>query len=415
MTPRLRASATNCENRYGGLVNRAGWLVVVSVVIACSSPSDGPRQARIARAGTADAALPLLRVPRPSLDLPKPFLDPLTTRDLDPDDARWPLARDPAIEPHADLVAMFRTSSSWRSLCTARGEPRGVDRDEAVLYVEAWCTVETDRARSLDHLAKLAASAKSRALATAARADLVDLLAASPQPASDVMRTLRSQRLDDIDQLDALAATYQALDKHADAAAVAIVLRERKGAGQPADICRRALRDHVLTRRDIRSELRGSNDPTCERIARIVRGLAPRCPLLSQNWPADVCAKPGCGPIIDELLICYALPSHDEPAILLLAIYQNWPTKEPRARVWTEYARFTHQLLAQKGALDLLGAALENASLVANCATELAPIVELARSAVDRGFTSRALVHVARLTETTCADRFSPTLGRRLR
>lgn len=33
---------------------------------------------------------------------------------------------------------MYGTKAEWTTLCTARRDPRGVDRDEAVAYLRAW-------------------------------------------------------------------------------------------------------------------------------------------------------------------------------------------------------------------------------------------------------------------------------------
>jgi hypothetical protein len=371
--------------------------VLLVLACACGHPPAKPVETR------------LHEVPRPSITVPT--LPPISIADLDPADVRWPLTRDPVVAPHADLVTIFRSRHHWQALCPARGDPRDVEREEVLDYLHAWCAhAATGNGDALRRTLVPLATGTSYSIAKAARADLVDLLAFE-LPGASALAFLRSHQLAHPDQLDRLAASYQALGRDRDAAAIVIAGRDPKFPGPPADHCRRLLRDHVLTGRPVATDAIALPDPTCARILTHV-GPSP-CLLETKRWPTDACTNHKCESLANQLVAtCGAIAT--SKAAVLVAAFHVWPAGEP-ASVWIEYARFASDALELAGAVELVAAALENASLIGNCASELPAIVELARVARSRAPTHCVLSRLAELTPTTCLNRASPTLGRHQR
>jgi hypothetical protein len=192
------------------------WLVAIVACTPSARPWTPPARAH-----------PVVRMPAVAVPPASPgFAPPLTIDlqhadvDVDPLDEQWPIVRPPSLEPHDPLAPMYGVRGPWAPLCAARRDPRGVDPDEALLYLNAWCEL---RNGSLDTgRTRLAALLDSRSLriASAARADLVDLLAAQSEPAAAVLDWLDVHKLVSPPLLDALAGTYVATNRRDDALAI---------------------------------------------------------------------------------------------------------------------------------------------------------------------------------------------------
>jgi len=316
------------------------------------------------------------------------------------------------LEPHAPLAALYGVAGSWTTLCDARGEPRRVDRDEALTYLTTWCQMgATDLETSRRALRPLV-DAHSFEIRIAARADLIDIVARQPVPADDVLRWMRTNWLADPAELDALVATYLELGREIDARIVA-----REQIYFPQDLsCRSLYRaSTLLDRPDLRPIVarRAAADPTCAQLAaRMAEEHARRtCPLLGvARTASEGCSTTDCKVLDRELASCGSLAS--SPQARLDLAYRHWPSLEVRERAWLAYVRFVVPAIGEPGAATLASAALENAALVADCG-DLHALLGLASTVAARVSVQPAsLAYVLTLTQPSCERRFSPTLDR---
>lgn len=295
--------------------------------------------------------------------------------DLDPDaaDWRWPLPRPPQLAPTAELSPMFESRDAWNALCSARGEPKGVDRDEALAYLRAWCDAPPDLglAKALGPLT----GARTMSIASAAIVDLAAILE-SQLAALPALDWLRAHGLRDPAILDALAATYLSADRMEDARAVIAALRGHRAYGTIA--CRRWFRELFVAERPRRDELRlalatASSDAVCGRLS-----AHANCTL---SWGLQASGS-GALPAQTDLDRCTPIlldrPELTAHAYLTIAA-AHWP-RSRRFDDWFAFAVFASGAVGAPRADELIGAAFDNAVRVSDCDAQLDQI----RVAVER-------------------------------
>lgn len=341
---------------------RGDVRLVVTLLVLGSCGAPGP-----ARPATPPGIVRFADTPRE--DRPT-WLEPLPAGlellDLDPDavDWRWPLPRPPQLVPSAELSSMFETREPWSSLCTARRDPRGVDRDEALAYLRAWCDGPPDLAlaKALGPLT----SVRTMSIAGAAAFDLAAILE-SELGAGAALDWLRAHGVRDAATLDALAAAYLSADRREDARVVIEALRGHRAYGTLA--CRRWFRELFVADRGRRDQLRlalagASSDAVCGRLS-----AHANCTL---SWGLQAS---GTGALAAQLDLERCTPILlDRPELTAHAYLTIAAAHWPRSRSfedWFTFAVFASGALGAPRADELIGAAFENAVLVSDCEAQL--------------------------------------------
>jgi hypothetical protein len=310
--------------------------------------------------------------------------------DVDPEasDWRWPLPRAPQISPSAELSDMFGIREAWTTLCSARRDPRGVDRDEAISYLRAWCDAPPDLAlaKALVPLIR----ARTSQLATAAMIDLAAVLE-SQVGAGEALAWLRRHNASDSAMLDALAATYLSSDRPDDVRAVIKVLPS----GYGIERCRRLFRELFVAdrprRETIRSDLRAAGtDVVCTRLS-----AHASCTL---SWGVQARGT-GAVPAQVDLDRCMPIllqrPELSPHAYLTIAA-AHWPASRA-FEDWLGFATFTLGAVGAPRADELIGAAFDNAVRMSDCDGQLDQLrVAVERVPIDR------LRPLATLTRAEC-------------
>lgn len=359
--------------------------VLVLALVACGQPRTAPT--------TWQPPEPIDETWRPP---PLPGIRPapadLALLDIDPDpvDWRWPLPRAPQVTPSGELSAMYGTKAEWTTLCAARRDPRGVDRDEAVAYLRAWCDEPADLVLAKALLPLV--TARSYEIATAASIDLAAVIE-SQLAAKEAIAWLRFHNLRNDLVLDALAATYLANDRLDDTRATIDALKASRSYGHIE--CRRAFRELFVadrTRRDaIRIQLATSQDAVCSRLS-----AHASCTL---SWGVQARGSGAAAARID-LDRCTPLLL-DKPELLpqayLTIAAAQWPAGSRTFDTWFDFASFTTGAAGASRADELIEAAFANAVRVSNCESELDLVVEsVSRSPFER------VRGVGRLTRAEC-------------
>lgn len=287
---------------------------------------------------------------------------------------------------------MFGTKAEWGSLCAARRDPRGVDREEALTYLRAWCDAPPDLALAKALVPSLGAHTSS--IAAAATIDLAAVLE-SQLAAREAVDWLRaSNALHDF-VLDALAATYLANDRLDD---TRFVVRALKAFGSyGATTCRRAFRELFVAdraRRDaIRLELAASQNAVCSRLS-----AHANCTL---SWGLEARGE-GVGPAQIDLDRCTSLlleqPELMPHAYLTIAA-AHWPNASSFDG-WLAFATFTANAAGAPRAEELILAAFTNAVRMSNCESQL----DLVRDAVAHNTYQRVRA-LATMTTSECQRR----------
>lgn len=322
-----------------------------------------------------------------------PLPEGLALLDIDPDpvDWRWPLTRPPQLAPSANLVAMFgarRPGADWALLCDRRGDPQGVDRDEALAYLRAWCDHAPDLALAKALLPLVAA--RTYELASAAAIDLATVLEAQ-LAATEALTWLRTQGMRD-EVLDALAAAYLAADRIDDTRLVVEALRAYRSYGSVR--CRRRFRELFVVdraRRDaIRVELAGSHGAVCSHLF-----AHASCPL---SWGVEARGD-GAAAARADLDACTPLLLESPellPHAYLTIAAAHWPHTARNFDGWLAFAMFATEAAGAARADELIEAAFANAIRVSDCEAQLDRVIEaVARSPFER---------VRRLARTTRAE-----------
>ncbi len=300
----------------------------------------------------------------------RPVPADLELLDIDPDpvDWRWPLRRPPQVTPSGELSAMFGTKAEWTTLCASRRDPKGVDRDEALAYLRAWCDVPPDLALAKALLPLL--SARTWEIATAASVDLATVLE-SQLAAREASAWLGFHGTTHDGVLDALAATYLTNDRLDDARYTINALKASRGYGETH--CRRVFRELFVAdreRRDaIRKELATSQNAVCSRLS-----AHASCTL---SWGTQARGE-GVDPARIDLDRCTPLLL-DKPQLLphayLTIAATQWPARSRSFDTWLAFAMFTIDARGAPRAEELIEAAFANAIRLSNCETQLDVVI----------------------------------------
>ena len=295
-----------------------------------------------------------------------PLPEHLPVLDLDPDPAdwRWPLPGPPQLAPSGDIARMYETTADWSSLCAARRDPKGVDREEALAYLRAWCDLPPDvtLAKALVPLVR----ARTMAIATAASIDLAVVLSFQ-LAAGEAMQWLGYRNAREPLVLDALAAAYLSVDRPDDVRATIKVLAASPAYGMLR--CRRVFRELFVADRDrrdvIRNQLAASNDAVCGRLS-----AHAHCTLSWGPQAGGVGAAPAridlerCTPILLDQ------PELTPRAYATIAV-AHWPADSRSFDDWFSFLTFTVGAIGAPRANELVGAALDNALATSDCDAEL--------------------------------------------
>jgi hypothetical protein len=303
---------------------RAGLAVVVAFA-ACGSPQ---------RASTVDneeAPKPrrwIKSLPDRVASAPRPDVN---VEQLVPDfheELRWPLSlmSHPELTPQFEIAQVFALPGiGWIELCERGIQNRvqsGRNRDE-LEYLRGWCSaVKGDADAACGRLKPLTASTVY-GMSAAVRTDLANIIATAGD--IDVAdKLLNKHRIDDIEVLDLLAATYVELGRERDAHEMNRRALEFPEPTTNALHCRRLVKDIVLSKGSARvSEL--------EQLA------------TKSKVPDETCVS-----LYDELK-CWQGPawncesyfkgaSIDPKTIFLLSASRKWPSRPSNWRVWITVA-----------------------------------------------------------------------------
>ncbi|MEO8698474.1 MAG: hypothetical protein ABI867_00490 [Kofleriaceae bacterium] len=298
---------------------------------------------------------PMVLAEPPELDLDEVLIE------VDPRDARWPMARPPSVEPHLAIAAIFGTREPWPGLCVARREPRHIDRDDALAYLMAWCQLRDDTRAGRGQLAVLL-QAKTAAVAGAARLDLIDQLAL--ERGDEVLDWATRIQLDP-GVIDAVIGAYIGHDRRGEAR---ILLAYAHPAYEPASsTCHRMFREYML-REDgdprlakILAALQDqAGDPTCRRLAQQID-----CPVALARWAHARCTTAACSEraIGFDLDRCSSLltPPVAMTRAWLLAAVAHWPSQERTTTGWLAHAAIAARGAGEPEADAAVLAALTNA------------------------------------------------------
>lgn len=326
----------------------------------------------------------------------------------------WPLTRAPSLEPHFAITKTFEhaASDSWRELCRARNPARGWNSKTAEIldYLMAWCESNAVAERLLPLV-----TARAPGLAAAVRSDVVDLVAFK-LPAREAMQWLAAHHLPIPESYDALAATYDATDRDADALAVLDTLRGFTA--RPSIQCRRmqrelALRPNDEVARRLEDLAATSHDPIC---GEIVTSRTCRRLRISPRYLQPICGAAALErTIAGEAKLCARYVLADPRVLKLGSLFDRWPTQNSSACVWQTLAQTAQPLFDLDGAEALAVTALENSALDSTCdARTIDSVVRLANAAKrshDHRAAFDARVDALRaMTEPTClANRAAAT------
>ena len=336
------------------------------LLIACGSPRPAATPA-----WTPPEPLDERWRPAPLVGI-QPLPTALALLDLDPDpvDWRWPLPRAPQLLPSGELAAMFGTKAEWATLCAARGNPRGVDRDEALAYLRAWCDATPDLAlaKALVPLIK----ARTSEIAAAATIDLAAVLE-SQLAAREALEWLRFHGAYHDFVLDAMAASYLATDRLDDTRFVVKALKPYRAYSTLE--CRRMFRELFVAERDrrdaIRLSLSLSSDAVCSRLS-----AHANCTL---SWGIEARGA-GLAPARLDLDRCTPLLL-DRPELLpqayLTIAAAHWPAESRSFEVWLAYAMFSAGAAGAPRADELIVAAFTNALRLSDCERQLELVVDV--------------------------------------
>jgi hypothetical protein len=336
------------------------------LLIACGSPRpSGPP------AWTPPEPIDESWRPAPLVGI-QPLPTELALLDVDPDpvDWRWPLPHPPQLLPSGELSAMFGTTAEWATLCAARRDPRGVDRDEALAYLRAWCDATPDLALAKALLPLV--RARTSEIAAAATLDLAAVLE-SQLAAKEALAWLRFHGAHHDFVLDALAASYLTTDRLDDTRFVVKALQAYRA--HPTLACRRMFRELFVaerSRRDaIRLSLSLSNDAVCSRLS-----AHASCTL---SW-GNQAHGDGSAPARLDLDRCTPLLL-DRPELLphayLTIAAAHWPATSRSFDGWLAYAMFTTGAAGAPRADELIAAAFTNAVRLSNCAEQLDLVLDV--------------------------------------
>ncbi|MDX2092152.1 MAG: hypothetical protein SFX73_30080 [Kofleriaceae bacterium] len=225
-------------------------VVVLAVVAGCGKPppprvsAPQPVVDATAPAGdiVVDASPPMpLALPRPEALFASLAADPEPV-------LRWPLpfGIHPDLEPSFEIAnALAEPGIGWIELCRMGAQHRtNAKLRELTQYLRAWCEVGDDKhSAGLTTMLPLTRAFDPK-LAAAARADVVNILAAGS--AVDAERLMTYHRLFTLERMDLLAATFVELGKEADALVINNRALASDRVANRADTCRRLARSVML-------------------------------------------------------------------------------------------------------------------------------------------------------------------------
>jgi len=298
-------------------------------------------------------------------DLAPPPRVPLSSLAPETDRRRpWPLDAVPRREPHLDVA--------W-------SKQRATLAD-VVAYEVAWDRIAAGDVELIEALARLARTSALPEVATAARHDVIALVADRESTATAAAARLAKVGLDTPRDLDRLAATFGAHGHDA----IALELGVRATHADPTDVmgvCERTLSWRVLpigpTSLEFDSALH------CSR-----RAAAARCAIERANKPTDA----GLGSRLIAVRECYVeFPDAEVDARAWLAIlYYLW-NGSVEIEDWLGIARAAEATLSLDGGEAVAVTALENAELTSPADPRIAPIATLLAQSRhhDPAFTAR--------------------------
>jgi hypothetical protein len=318
---------------------RAGLALVVGIA-ACGPPQrptsvtneqapDAPRSKKV----TLD---PVSAAVRPDVDVE--YLIPDFHEEL-----RWPLSlmSHPELEPQLNIAQVFaQPGIGWLELCERGIQNRvqsGRNRDE-LEYLRGWCSaIKGDADAACGKLKPLTASTVL-GMSAAVRTDLANIIAT----AGDIDmadKLLMKYRLDDIELLDMLAATYVELGRERDAYEMNRRALDSVGHTTNATHCRRLVKDIMLG---------GQSDATktaqqLEHLATDLKTPDATCVSLHQRMQCRLGPPTNC-------TTYFLVEGIDTRNVSMLEVSRGWPQRAVPASRWTQLAR------RALGAVPLTGA-----------------------------------------------------------
>ena len=298
--------------------------------------------------GACAAASPeRLPTPRPRQFVARPRIEVAT---IAPETSRrrlWPLTELPSLQPHHDFAMA-------PDLCTAEWAARHMQRAELVAYGAAWCRIRSGQ-NGVPALAKLAKGPVDD-VQRAARLDVVNLLAGDD--ASLALLSLQRLGLETAENLDLLAATYDALDMREEALRIAERVWHVDTDVSAVEYCERVLGWFELDEKPLRIfDYRSASNAPCGK-----RAEAVMCAVEVASRHRDTSA-------LAAARECYNEFPDDENAerrVWLLVAFFDWPAQRTRFG-WLALSREAEHAIGLEGAEDLAIAALENAIRASSC------------------------------------------------
>jgi hypothetical protein len=311
------------------------------------------------------------------------------------EDLRWPLsiATHPVLEPRFPIAReLAQPGIGWVDLCSRGITNRhviGANALDMLDYLRAWCAAaDHDVDTALGMLASLRGSAVF-GLSAAIKLDVPFILC--ELPAKDAERLLAKHKLDDVDILDNLAATYVELGRDDDA--LVINRRAIDYAAKPSDasFCHRAARQILLEDRG--SALRHIDElRTAKATPAQKKQLDPMCLTLVHALTCSIVGR----------CVEFSADSRHVPADEdLLWAFVRWPPAEAPWDVWWGLAdRLAVTVGERQRALGIT--ALEAALRTSGCRADRLGWVRLRAGRFDSPTTASRVAKIIGLTLDDC-------------
>jgi hypothetical protein len=332
--------------------------------------------------------------PAPAADQP-PGPDPQIAEliaQIDPSEyVRWPLTPNhpPALEPAYAIASVFASPGvTWLDLCRMGAQNRrGAGNLDQTEYLRAWCDVlKRDAAAAVARLHPLVNSGVL-GMPAAVRTDIANIVVDTGD-ADQAQQLLAAARIDELDELDLIAASYAEIGKSEDAIVFADLAIDAHDPRRPADHCMRLARKIVLVRGASRSHVISQ----LGRFSRVASCVALYNELAC--WHQGFC---------DPYLLSHGV---SDKKLALGHIFKDWPAPTAKADDWLKFARRAWLYSAERESYEATTRAIEAGIRSTNCTgAVLAPLMDVARdvfrTSPDRELKERLAV-IIHTPETLC-------------
>lgn len=281
-------------------------------------------------------------VVRPVIDVQRYLPDPT-------EEARWPLpaSQHPAFEPRYDIAgALAQPGIDWLKLCRMGAQNRHLSGNPDLgSYLRAWCAAADGRIPDAVAALGLMGTPSISGMPAAIRSDIADLLVQHGD-ADHASHVLNTNKLDQLEELDLLAASYFETSHYEDAFAINQRALDSSQKTTGIDRCHRLARKIVLSHKSAQAMWLLDLDK------------------LALQHGADDCTR------LDDELKCavrmecafylYTDPERDQKLALLEA-YTTWPRYPATLFEWNKLGELARKAKPLEG-WDVLANAADSAA-----------------------------------------------------